>query len=411
MTFDEMKRRYDSGNAFTDFLTIKNAEYVGVIPEDFHGVFPVYCECGSENIINFTRTKISCCNPRCFIKQGLALSELFSRFNIKGIADATCSEVYKMLFKIDSEKKNIGEEGLFASDSYIEILLLDEDKYPIYFRQTIRGSDFISAVNIIRNKVLTFPELVAKLGLPEFDSTAYKLFYDINSFDELKQLIEESGGVSSFCEKRGVYAPLKKFWLEASMSDILVADYIFSDNRRLNGLKQFDVCITGSLHYNGIKYTKNDFIALCNYNSSANLTNILKDVINEYKEVSSKQLKELGSLVGGNILPSDAEMFTAEEISIYLDSMRLPPVQIFDVKMTTAKKSVPYIIADVPSNSAKYLEGLRRGIEIDADGSERKVLVTSNEFMEILQLNIENWKKELTTKCKKILQSTEMTIF
>ena len=119
MTFSEMKTKYDSFGAFTDFITVKEAETIGLITKSHVGIFPHVCTCGSDMIINMARTKLTCCDPRCSVKQGLALSELFSRFNIKGIADATCSDVYKMLHRIHDEKVLKGETGLFETDSFI----------------------------------------------------------------------------------------------------------------------------------------------------------------------------------------------------------------------------------------------------------------------------------------------------
>ena len=73
--------------------------------------------------------------------------------------------------------------------------------------------------------------------------------------------------------------------------------------------------------------------------------------------------------------------------------------------MTTAKKSVPYIVADTPSNSAKYLEGLRRGEEYDEVGIKHKVLVTSSEMLTIIDEKVKLYEKELIEQCQKLIKT------
>ena len=45
MTFQEMRDQYDHYNAFVDFITVKRAKYIRVIPEGYEDIFPEKCEC------------------------------------------------------------------------------------------------------------------------------------------------------------------------------------------------------------------------------------------------------------------------------------------------------------------------------------------------------------------------------
>lgn len=416
MTFEEMKYKYDKFNAFHDFTTVEEAEQCDLLPRDYHGVFPQYCSCGSEMIINYARTRITCCDPRCSVKQGLALSELFKRFNYKGIADATCADVYSMLLNVHREKLETTGKGIFISNSYVEILALPVDVYPKYFTQSAIGLEFLNGIHYIKQQTLTFSQMVSLLGLPEFDSTAYKLFNDINSAEELIKIIKSEGGVANFCDRRGVYALQKKYWLQASLDDIVIGSYVFEDKMKMQSLQTLEICITGSLQLNGVRVTKNDFVAICNDKGiSKPLSELLCSVFDEYKIVTLEQLQQISKLLNGNIIPQGEQKaeYTAEEVVKNIKALNFPGIPVINTRMTTAKKSVPYIIADYPSNSAKYLEGLRRGEEYDSTGRKHKVLVNSSELLDIITNEVLNWEEELMNKCKKsiIEDSTKMQIF
>jgi hypothetical protein len=413
MKFNEMKAKYDEFNAFSDFCTVEHAKQIDLIPVAWHDVFPNKCSCGSEMIINLARTKFTCCNPRCRIKQGFALSELFSRFNIKGIADATCSDVYEMLQRKNEERTSQGEKPLFLSDSYVEILNVDEKDYPISFQQSAKGMEFIDGINSMKNCSLTFSEMVSRLGLPEFDSTAKKLFSDINSFEELMTTIKAENGIYNFCSRRGVYAVQKMFWLKVSLQDIAVAWFIFGEQSRMHGLQNLDICITGSVFYNGSKYTKSDFIKICNAHAySHSMSEILKEIFKDNSMIEYEDFIKICKELKCEINTQKFETINQNELFELIDQSELDfAVQLYEINMTTAKKSVPYIVGDTPSSSSKYLEGLRRGVEIDSDGNSHKVLVTSNELISEIDNKVKIWEGGLIKRCKNLIQSSKMTIF
>lgn len=94
MLFDEVLKLDEKFSAFKDWMTVFQAKKEGIIPTNFHEYFEDDCQCGSENIINRDLTQLMCCNPKCKIKQGFALAEMFHRFGIKGLGSATCSSIY-----------------------------------------------------------------------------------------------------------------------------------------------------------------------------------------------------------------------------------------------------------------------------------------------------------------------------
>lgn len=416
MTFKDMKLKYDKFGAYNDFVTIAHAKQIRLYPESYDNIFPEKCSWGSEMIINMATTKLTCCDPKCHIKQALALSELFSRFGFKGVSDATCSNIYETLLHYDTQKKNNGEKGLFSYNSYLEVLLLDNSDIPPSIMTTSAGIEFVRGLNFMKEQILTFPEMIANLGLPEFDTTAYKLFNEFSSAEELINTIKSAGGVAPFCEQRGVYALQKKFWLQVSLTDICIAGFVFQNNIRMTGLQQLNICITGSLRYKGSRITKNDFVDFSNAESfTRDIGSILIEALSSYEIVTAQALKDMSNLIKCNLLPeTESTAFPIEQIKDYIESLQLPPVQLFEVRMTTAMKSVAYIVADVASGSAKYLEGLRRGEITDSDGEVHKVLITSDEFIETIHRKVRKYEKELIKQCQKFLQGSsmqEMTTF
>ena len=103
---------------------------------------------------------------------------------------------------------------------------------------------------------------------------------------------------------------MKVFWFYQSIPDIFVAEQVFGDNMRLEGLVKVKICITGSITIDGTRVTRNKFVELCN-------------------KVGCKDGR-----------------------------------QIVEVQNTAAKESCQYVIADYESNTAKYLAGKERGVLI-----------------------------------------------
>lgn len=356
MTLKELQEKYDKYYAFSYFMTIEEAKRLGAIPEEYWDYFPDKCECGSENIITGSLQQPQCCNPKCFIKQGYALSELLTRFKCKGLGPARCIEIVKML------------SPQFKYGSYIEILNMNPSDYPIALAQKAYSVDLANAVIKIRSEKITFSTLVSNLAIPTLGDKALKLLQGINNLSEFAAYVKKAGSLKDFCDSRGIHDPMVFFWIQQSLVDIWLADLIMQNSVRKEGKVKIEICITGFLHLDGKRITKDEFVKLCN------------------------------------------------EISVSEDG-----TQIFEVVQNTAKVGAVHIIADAPSNSAKYLAGLRRGEEIDIDGVKRNVLMSSSEFINYLKELLEKWKqkqdeikqmKQQEMNSQKMdSQSQEMTLF
>lgn len=320
MTFQEMRKKYDLVNAYDGFVTIAEAKELGIIPERFYSAFPEKCVCGSDNIISVGLQQPQCCDPRCYVKQGYAMANMFSRFGYQGLGAATCKHILA------------GIQDKFEDNSYMEVLNIKPTDLPSDMWGTVMSSKLFYAINGIRETSVTFPQLIKLIDVPYIGDTAETLLHNINTIEELIDGIYTEG-LARFCLQRGVGDVRKMFWLYASIADIYHADMATRAHRRRQGLVPINVCITGSLRLDGNvtgdvalngSITKNDFIKLCN---------------------------GLARIQSGE--------------------------QIFEIRMCSAVESVPYIIADAPSGSRKYKAGLRRG----KNSHGEDILITSSEFI------------------------------
>lgn len=306
MEFSEVYNRY---HTFDNFVTIEEAKATGIIPASYinakdpaGGIFPNRCKCGSQNIISRNLKRAMCCNPKCKIKMGLALAELFARLGVKGLGEATCIKFISLVY----------DKLQYAS--HLEVFLMKYDDYPPQFKWTVIGEKMYIECQKARKTPMTFSGMVTMLGLPEFGNGAADLFYGFHSFEEFFATIKKFNGIQNYCSSRGVYDKDKLFWLYCSMTDIMVADHVFYNIRR-EGLRKIKVCITGILTIRNVRVSRKEYVDACN--------NIAK-----------------------------------------LDN----GLQLFEIENTAAKETCSYVIADYPSNSAKYLAGKKRGVLITGDG-------------------------------------------
>lgn len=335
MLFTDMKEEHDKIHAFDSFITIAEAKKLGVIPEKYHSYFPDLCECGSENIITIDLQQPQCCDPRCKIKQSYALAELLSRYDCVGLGPAKCMKIYEAL------------SSKFQRNSYLECLTVPYDDYPLSVRGYAFAEDFYQACIKIQSTVVTFPELISKLGIPHLSGKAIDLLDGINSFAELKDKILKEGGLICFCANRGVRDKMLIFWLWQNLFEIALADSICGRCIRQSGLVKQVICITGKVVYKGQRMTKKEFVRFCN------------------------------------------SMTVTEE-----------GVQLMEICDSSGKQTATHIIADSTASTAKYVAGKARGIETDVDGVPRSVLMTSEEYVDTIKEICDKWKKNLQTSLK-----------
>lgn len=255
MEFSEVFNAY---HTFDDFVTVEEAKRIGIIPPALVrndsgdlNIFPDRCVCGSQNIISRNLKRAMCCNPRCKIKLGYALAELFSRFGVKGIGDKTCLKM------ID------GVYDKLTYKSHLEVFLMPYSKYPASLYGTVAGDSIYAACINIRQHSMTFAGMISMIGLPELNTSAGDIFRGINSFTQLYNEMKQAGGVARYCSNRGVYDPNKIYWLYTSLADIMIAEKIFPKLRN-EGIRKIRICITGMVSINGNRVTKKEFVDFCN---------------------------------------------------------------------------------------------------------------------------------------------------
>lgn len=327
MTLEEINKKYPSYHFMIGYTTIRNAKDEGLIPAIYQdpedpsgGVFPDYCNCGSENVISYNLKRAKCCDPRCPIKLGYTLSEMFTRFGIKGVGDAICSKMVK------------GTYDKLQYKSHLEVLLLNPTDYPVSVRGSAAAYDFYRGFLQMQTRELTFPDLVANLGIEGLGSNTKKLLEGIQSFEHLADEIEKAGSTKMFCIHRGVADENVVANLYIHLVDIALAEKIFVKCLRRTGVINIPITITGRIYLNGVHYTKEEFVRHCNH---------------------------IAQLDDGT--------------------------QLFEIQFKNkALESVKYIVADTPSNSAKYRAGLRRNN-----------LITGQAFVDFIKEEVNKCQEKL----------------
>lgn len=250
MTFEDLLATETFG-AFDDFVSVKVAKEEGLIPPSYNEVFKDYCECGSEMIIKNELTRVQCCNPRCYIKLGYALDELFTRFGCKGIGPASCISAMK------------GVIDRLEIPSHIEILEMDDKDLPRTFLN-YKYEEYSDARELIFSKSYSLSELVPKLALPTLDKTAANVLDNYNDAVEFIEDFQRYDNFMTFMFNHGVYDRWKIYCMRTYAIDILKAQMIFNNNFRDKPMQEIEVVITGFIRPEGISMPKDEFIELLN---------------------------------------------------------------------------------------------------------------------------------------------------
>lgn len=315
MTFEELLQRETFG-AFNEFIKVTDAKTQGLLPESYHNIFNDKCKCGSDMIIKSNLTTFQCCNPRCYIKLGYMLNETFSRF---GVNDAFS----KMGIKGFGPATCISamEQAVKFLDipSHIELFSLGRFELPTVI-SNYRLDDFEYAKQIMLSKQYTLADLVSKLGLPGLGDKAHDIFEDYNSVAELDEDIDAVGDIPRLLSTKGIYASMMAYNLRTYLPDIILAQMRFNEQIRMQAGQTIDIVMTGRLSPNGVSMSKDAFLDLLN-----------------------------------------KEGTTSDGISLY------------GFRRTSAVKSVPYVVADYPTNYSNYKEGSARGVIISSTELLNKV--------------------------------------
>lgn len=205
--------------------------------------------------------------------------------------------------------------------SHIEAFVLTLFKPPIVLEGTSKLDTYQYNIQQMLSRKYTFGELISKLAIPDFGSQCADIFDDITDIDDLLKKVKEAGSYKYFFAQRGVHDQFRVYNFKTHIHDIILLTTILYQNIRRQGMRAIPICITGSVAPNGERMTKNKFI----------------DTLNE--------------------------------ASITKDG-----IQLFEFSLSSAVKSVPYIVADYRSNTTKYIEG-----------QERNVLITSTNLLDMVK--------------------------
>lgn len=237
----------DRYNAFNDFISVAQAKESGLIPESYTNIFPDKCVCGSDMIISKNRKCIKCCDPRCYIKIGKMLSQLFANFGAKNISDGTTIPLIQ-------ELKNVK-----GTETHLEALKLDGSWVPL----TLIGAKediYYDALDMVFKEKRTFADIVSKLAIPALDTTARKIF---EFYENVKELEEQSNLLDAL-SPCGIYDPKVAYYLETYMEDIKLAEEIFSKHILTNIGGVIDIVITGAVAPDGVTMSRNEFVSYLN---------------------------------------------------------------------------------------------------------------------------------------------------
>lgn len=255
MEYEEFVKS-DKFKAFTEFISVKSAKELEIIPRSYWNIFSDKCECGSDMIISRNRKKLMCCDPRCKIKIGFRLAKTFEKFECQNLGPSTCKSVINQLWDRLKYK------------SHVEALLIDESEYPRVLNGA-KGQDFKIGLYTIRNSNLTLANLISKLGLPELDTTAREIFSDYKCVDDFVKSVEDNGGLINFLETFGIHNRKVAYYIDNSIPDFYLAEELIGDNIKDIAFKQIDICLTGRLKYDGAPITKANYLNYLNQKSIA----------------------------------------------------------------------------------------------------------------------------------------------
>lgn len=349
MQFSEMRCNFDKMGAFLNFISVQEAKEIGLIPDFAMDYFPEQCQCGSEMILDkISRANLQCCNPFCSIKQSYMLSEMFRRFEIKGLGPRKAARI------LDCFATQL------TRNSYVEVLMIEPECYPA----NIRGSELemllIVGRNLMLSKQMTFAEMVSKLGLPELGvSVSNKIFGGYNSLMEFIEASKQAGSIQKLLLAKGIGDSSKLFWIANRLKDIGLANVFFQSVIRQQGLCKLPICITGSVILNGSKMTKQAYISLLN---------------------------EASRTRAG--------------------------IPLFEIEMNSAMNTNPFIVYSEPSCSTKYMAGVKREQEADklrVRGFEvPKILVMPSELLEYIRNVVKKWEEANPDLDKPVIPKSEV---
>lgn len=288
LTLNRLKELTD---AYNTFVTIQDSD----LPEYYKQSFPHTCKCGGEVIMTSDidgskYTQLQCCNPYCWVKMAHRFAYFTKSLGFKGFGVSTSVQLYQDLAQT------------FKYPTFLSIFLVTDTEI-----NRICGDAYTQSFSAMReelhNKGFQFKDAIASLGIQDIGKGS-TLFDVVKSPAVLLECILKDK-LDDICDMAGINAPKTRFALSMAKIDIItlmvdVMPYILSTPNH-----EVYVAITGSVSVNGISYTRQEFIKLC-------------------EDIKDKRGE-----------------------------------QAFKLVETKAVSKIEYVIADTPSASSKYELGKR----------------------------------------------------
>ena len=453
MTFEEMQKDYDVGLAFGNWKSIKEAKQSGELPEIMWDDVPDTCECGSEFIYSPEFKAVMCCSPKCYVKKGMMLSELITRYGIPEFGAKTGVSIYNM-FMDNNEKKKASLLKNIESDyaalqavkeqldkeyvaiqpiiadseeatQYVELLSFKHDvvKRKIdeqYHKKDTTDTDAIldQLMDIILDFQEQHVELMPKLkDVEDYYSTLIDYTIALLQVDKKKEDLPGIYKTDSIMEIlltppedyplqfRGT---AKSIQLQNAILKMLSEPITYSTMIQRLGITSIDT--KAKALFKGISsYTQlcqeinraGGLINFCAYRGVYD-SMVLFWFYNSAMDIylASKFFKRVIRMEGvvrwsvsmtGRIKLRGSSISKEKFIQECNNLMRTEDgIQLLEVTKTDGFKTNPYIIYSAVSNNRHYRIGLDRGVEYDGD-TPRRVLITADDFYSMLERKKEEW--------------------
>lgn len=334
-----------------DFVTITEAISTGLIPADYADIFmPVSkCECGADVVINEARTVMKCSNPNCYKVLAGRIVNLYKRFDSNGIGNTVAEQYIK-----DNHIRNI----------------VDALKRP---PEQIADKVLLWAVQPHRSA-----EILQMMQLPGLGITCEKLMGDYPSWKDFTEVVIFNG--------MNMYFTWNQIEVNMKFLRKLYSCYVNRANVDFNAVKG----VLKSAFNHEMKFANWDEFYLATRDEG--LTLICQNAITgtgkaaetvketlltfwdditemfEFCKCDDRPVEVFPIVITGDILKvrkPDGGMFERQEFIDYLNTFSRRKGIVY--RDSHALKGTEFIVADTPSNTAKYRAGLESGKLITSD--------------------------------------------
>lgn len=350
--------------AFKEFLTIKDAMESGLIPDSYHELFSKYLTCndpycGAPLVINQNRTVMKCSNPNCQKILASRVLKLYVRF---GILDFGIKSAYDWV--IYNDIKNI-------ADAY--------RKVPQSIQPAVRN--WLDGYH-------TMGEILEMAVIPSIGTKANKLFEGVKNWEHLEECIE-GFAIPNIFRLSGLEYMVYNKW--KPLRDILLSP--------TNPMPWDKFKKVLENHYEGLHLdydTLDEFMGtvylvglelLFNYQlggtgkDALNCAELVYTYFDELGELASmthcrpnvletRKIVITGDIM--NVTKPDGSMFERQEFVDFINTIVVPLGIRYQNSQALA--STEFIIADRPSNTRKYRQGLQSGNLISSDAFVKLLL-------------------------------------